>query len=289
MLLSVAESIPSDRSGKTHVTGSQESDVGRDQHKEVKGTSDRQERPSKEEQEEMEWMKDEILRAVVFKVRDNEEAGRESFYGLDSEEEQLFFKGLERKFEREGDLVKTWIQNRVENLDYGTGGIGVDDKPETYMPKWKSSDSVGGRNMDKFNEDRMRIMQQQMGNSSNPDTQTPSTSNTSSTSSSSSPTKSESLPRQDNLKADALTERRQSKEHASSSGNKTVVTSSGRHAFTSLHIFLMSFCIASLLVLLFLGVACVLGFEEYSPHLRKYHRFVCILSRVWGSLCTCRW
>jgi hypothetical protein len=95
--------------------------MGGPENGELKETQEKN--AKEEEQEEQEWMRDEVLKAIVFKVRDNEQAGRESFHGLDSEEEMLFFKGLERKFEREGEMVKTWIQERVENLDYGRGKL----------------------------------------------------------------------------------------------------------------------------------------------------------------------
>jgi hypothetical protein len=73
------------------------------------------------EAEELEWMRDEVLRKIIFKVQDNEKAGREPLHGLVSEEELLFFRGMERKFEREGESVKIWIKERVENLTNGKG------------------------------------------------------------------------------------------------------------------------------------------------------------------------
>ena len=74
-----------------------------------------------QEAEELEWMRDEVLRKIIFKVQDNEKAGREPLHGLVSEEELLFFRGMERKFEREGESVKIWIKERVENLTNGKG------------------------------------------------------------------------------------------------------------------------------------------------------------------------
>lgn len=95
-----------------------QSDQGDAEQADKEGTSGL----SNEEKEELKWMRDDVLREIVFKVQANEQAGRDPFEGLNSEDETRFFKGLERKFEREGDVVKRWIEERVENLDYGLKG-----------------------------------------------------------------------------------------------------------------------------------------------------------------------
>ena len=182
-----------------------------------------------EEQGEEAWMRDEVLRAIVFKVRDNEEAGRESFHGLDSKAEQLFFKGLEQKYEREGEAVKDWIQERVENLDYGMDRVGVDDVEEDFMPRWKDPNNPYAKKYKNFGEDRMQIIQQQMGISSPTPPPEPKGNKNSSTmaatsSSSSSPTQKAKA----SSSKEGLKERHRSNENASVSGSRTVITTSGR-------------------------------------------------------------
>lgn len=76
------------------------------------------------EDEELEWMKDEKLREIVFQVRDNELAGRDPFHLMDAVDQHAFFKGLELKAEKlNGRLsgLHEWIHSRIENLDYGAG------------------------------------------------------------------------------------------------------------------------------------------------------------------------
>ncbi|CDY25076.1 BnaC06g18180D [Brassica napus] len=75
-----------------------------------------------EDNDELEWMKDEKLRDIVFHVRDNELAG------------------LEKKVEKENEKLShlhQWIHSNVENLDYGVDGISVYDPPEKVIPRWK--------------------------------------------------------------------------------------------------------------------------------------------------------
>ncbi|XP_059068119.1 uncharacterized protein LOC131079162 isoform X2 [Cryptomeria japonica] len=79
-----------------------------------------------QKEEEFKWMRDEVLRKIVSKVQTNNIAGREPSDGLLSEEELLFFRGLQRKFEREGESVKAWIKERVENLNYDKAVSWVD-------------------------------------------------------------------------------------------------------------------------------------------------------------------
>ncbi|KAG0503416.1 hypothetical protein HPP92_003488 [Vanilla planifolia] len=75
-----------------------------------------------ESDDELEWMKDENLREIVFKVRENELAGREPFHLMDANDQQAFFQGLERKVEKANETlagVHEWIHSKIENLDYG--------------------------------------------------------------------------------------------------------------------------------------------------------------------------
>ncbi|XP_047329951.1 uncharacterized protein LOC124933574 [Impatiens glandulifera] len=88
---------------------------------------------------ELEWMQDDRLREIVFQVRDNELCGRDPFYLMDDEDKLEFFKGLERKVEKEnvnlGNLHE-WIHSNIENLDYGADGISIYDTPEKIIPRW---------------------------------------------------------------------------------------------------------------------------------------------------------
>lgn len=77
-----------------------------------------------EDHSELEWMKDDNLREIVFQVRDNELAGRDPFYSMDDDDKAAFFRGLERKVEKENEKLLNlhgWIHLNVENIDYGTG------------------------------------------------------------------------------------------------------------------------------------------------------------------------
>ncbi|KAG7566630.1 hypothetical protein ISN44_As10g031630 [Arabidopsis suecica] len=90
--------------------------------------------------DELEWMKDEKLRDIVFRVRDNELAGRDPFHLIDAEDKAMFLKGLETKVEKENEKLShlhQWIHSNVENLDYGVDGISVYDPPEKIIPRWK--------------------------------------------------------------------------------------------------------------------------------------------------------
>ncbi|XP_058076325.1 uncharacterized protein LOC131224898 [Magnolia sinica] len=75
------------------------------------------------EEEESWWLRDEVFEGIVKKVCANEEAGRDLFGGLDSEEEISFFQVLERKFEREGESAKQWMEEKLEGIDFRNGGI----------------------------------------------------------------------------------------------------------------------------------------------------------------------
>ena len=213
--------------------GLQEEDVGKAPENEImeeatlKDLEETGEVPLEEQGEEA-WMRDEVLRAIVFKVRDNEEAGRESFHGIDSKAEQLFFKGLEQKYEREGEAVKDWIQERVENLDYGVDRVGVDDVEEDFMPRWKDPDNPYAKKYKNFGEDRMQIIQQQMGISSPTPPSEPKGNKKSSTTAAASASSSSPPQKAKDSSSKGLKERHRSNENASVSGSRTVVTTSGR-------------------------------------------------------------
>ncbi|KAL9245419.1 hypothetical protein vseg_019077 [Gypsophila vaccaria] len=89
---------------------------------------------------ELEWMKDDKLREIVFKVRDNELAGRDPFHSMDLDDKTAFFKGLESKVEKENQKLATlhqWLHSNIENIDYGADGISIYDPPEKFIPRWK--------------------------------------------------------------------------------------------------------------------------------------------------------
>ncbi|KAI3886860.1 hypothetical protein MKW98_017212 [Papaver atlanticum] len=89
---------------------------------------------------ELDWMKDDSLREIVFQVRENELMGRDPFYMMDADDKRAFFDGLEKKVEKQNaELSKfhEYIHSRVENLDYGADGISVHDPPEKFIPRWK--------------------------------------------------------------------------------------------------------------------------------------------------------
>lgn len=73
---------------------------------------------------ELEWMRDERIKEIVFKVRDNELAGRDPFFQMSNEDKLAFFDGLEKKVEQENKQLldlHEWLHTNIENLDYGTG------------------------------------------------------------------------------------------------------------------------------------------------------------------------
>lgn len=77
-----------------------------------------------EDNDELEWMKDEKLRDIVFLVRDNELAGRDPFHLINAGDKAMFLQGLEKKVEKENEKLShlhQWIHSNVENLDYGVG------------------------------------------------------------------------------------------------------------------------------------------------------------------------
>ncbi|KAL6982108.1 hypothetical protein U1Q18_023724 [Sarracenia purpurea var. burkii] len=89
---------------------------------------------------ELDWMKDDRLREIVFQVQENELAGHDPFYLMDNEDKLAFFEGLERKVERENEKLLNlheWLHSNIENLDYGADGISLYDPPEKIIPRWK--------------------------------------------------------------------------------------------------------------------------------------------------------
>ncbi|KAK9749522.1 hypothetical protein RND81_02G131600 [Saponaria officinalis] len=89
---------------------------------------------------ELEWMKDDKLREIVFKVRDNELAGRDPFHSMDLDDKTAFFKGLESIVEKENQNLANlhlWLHSNIENLDYGADGISIYDPPAKFVPRWK--------------------------------------------------------------------------------------------------------------------------------------------------------
>ncbi|KAK1275720.1 hypothetical protein QJS04_geneDACA012798 [Acorus gramineus] len=90
--------------------------------------------------DEMEWMKDDNLRDIVFRVRDNELSGRDPFHKMAAEDKQAFFVGLEKKAEKVNQKLSglhEWVHSKIENLDYGADGISLDDPLEKVIPRWR--------------------------------------------------------------------------------------------------------------------------------------------------------
>ncbi|KAJ0255650.1 Embryo defective 1703 [Hirschfeldia incana] len=113
-----------------------------------------------EDNDELEWMKDEKLRDIVFHVRDNELAGRDPFHLISAEDKAMFLQGLEKKVEKENEKLShlhQWIHSNVENLDYGVDGISVYDPPEKVRPRWKGAPPTLEKNpefINNYNEQR---------------------------------------------------------------------------------------------------------------------------------------
>ncbi|OWM68647.1 hypothetical protein CDL15_Pgr023612 [Punica granatum] len=90
--------------------------------------------------DELEWMKDDNLREIVFQVQENELAGRDPFYSMDATDKCAFFEGLEKKVVRENEKLQNlheFLHSNIENLDYGADGISLYDPPEKIIPRWK--------------------------------------------------------------------------------------------------------------------------------------------------------
>ncbi|KAL8115074.1 hypothetical protein AgCh_021775 [Apium graveolens] len=89
---------------------------------------------------ELDWMKDDCLREIVFQVRENELMGRDPFHLMDAEDKKAFFGGLEKKVEKVNEKLQNlhqWVHSNIENLDYGADGISIHDPPEKVIPRWK--------------------------------------------------------------------------------------------------------------------------------------------------------
>ncbi|KEH18648.1 embryo defective 1703 protein, putative [Medicago truncatula] len=89
---------------------------------------------------EFDWMQDDHLRDIVFRVRDNELCGREPFYLMNDEDKDAFFRGLEKKVDIENKKLShlhEWLHSNIENIDYGADGISIYDSPEKIIPRWK--------------------------------------------------------------------------------------------------------------------------------------------------------
>ncbi|KAL9304128.1 hypothetical protein ACSQ67_021391 [Phaseolus vulgaris] len=89
---------------------------------------------------ELDWMQDDHLRDIVFRVRENELSERDPFYLMSDEDKDTFFRGLEKKVEKENmklSYVHEWLHSNIENLDYGADGISIYDPPEKIIPRWK--------------------------------------------------------------------------------------------------------------------------------------------------------
>ncbi|KAJ1429483.1 hypothetical protein SESBI_08251 [Sesbania bispinosa] len=89
---------------------------------------------------ELDWMQNDHLRDIVFRVRENELSGRDPFYLINDEDKEAFFRGLEKKVEQENKKlshIHEWLHSNIENLDYGADGISIYDPPEKIIPRWK--------------------------------------------------------------------------------------------------------------------------------------------------------
>ncbi|KAK4379234.1 hypothetical protein RND71_001096 [Anisodus tanguticus] len=110
---------------------------------------------------ELEWMKDERLNEIVFKVRENELSGRDPFYQMDDEDKLVFFSGLEKKVDQENKQLQDlheWLHSNIENLDYGADGISLYDPPEKIIPRWKGPPLEGSSKfLDYFVEQRKAV------------------------------------------------------------------------------------------------------------------------------------
>ncbi|KAE9595813.1 hypothetical protein Lal_00030887 [Lupinus albus] len=89
---------------------------------------------------ELDWMQDDHLTDIVFRVRENELSGRDPFDLINAEDKDTFFRGLEKKVEKENKKlshIHEWLHSNIENLDYGADGISIYDPPEKIIPRWK--------------------------------------------------------------------------------------------------------------------------------------------------------
>ncbi|CAI9278109.1 unnamed protein product [Lactuca saligna] len=122
-----------------------------------------------ENESEFEWMKDEKLKEIVFQVRENELMGRDPFYLMDTEDKDLFFKGLEKKVEKENEKLRVlheYVHSNIENLDYGADGISLYDPPEKVIPRWKGpppSTTITQQFLDDYLDQRKALFAETLG------------------------------------------------------------------------------------------------------------------------------
>ncbi|KAM1140855.1 hypothetical protein FF1_040855 [Malus domestica] len=130
---------------------------------------------NEEDDSELEWMKDDSLREIVLQVRDNELAGRDPFHMMDAEDKDAFFKGLEKKVEKEStNLTKLHelLHSNIENLTYGADGISIYDPLEKIIPRWKGPPlEKSPEFLNYFQEQRKSIFAENDGTSVNKDEQ----------------------------------------------------------------------------------------------------------------------
>ncbi|TQD93767.1 hypothetical protein C1H46_020605 [Malus baccata] len=130
---------------------------------------------NEEDDSELEWMKDDSLREIVLQVRDNELAGRDPFHMMDAEDKDAFFKGLEKKVEKEStNLMKLHklLHSNIENLTYGADGISIYDPLEKIIPRWKGPPlEKSPEFLNYFQEQRKAIFAENDGTSVNKDEQ----------------------------------------------------------------------------------------------------------------------
>ncbi|KAL3622246.1 hypothetical protein CASFOL_033657 [Castilleja foliolosa] len=125
---------------------------------------------SDDNENELEWMKDERLREIVFKVRDNELSGRDPFHLMGEKDKRAFFSGLEKKVQQENEKLVNlheYFHSNIENLDYGADGISLYDPPEKIIPRWKNPPAeTNPEFLKNFVEQRKSIFAESLENSS---------------------------------------------------------------------------------------------------------------------------
>ncbi|KAI3775491.1 hypothetical protein L1987_50069 [Smallanthus sonchifolius] len=123
-----------------------------------------------ENETKFEWMKDEKLREIVFQVRENELMGRDPFYLMDTQDKALFFRGLEKKVEKENEKLAhlhEYLHSNIENLDYGADGISLYDSLEKIIPRWKGpplTTTMSQEFLDDYLDQRKALFAETLGN-----------------------------------------------------------------------------------------------------------------------------
>lgn len=115
--------------------------VAREKIKELDAGLDLMTLRSIKDSTELEWMQDDKLREIVFRVRDNELAGRDPFHSMNPEDKAAFLKGLESKVEKENQklsILHEWIHSNIENVDYGAGIVFLKPKVIMYPFPWQN-------------------------------------------------------------------------------------------------------------------------------------------------------